>query len=69
MMGIWFLATSVGNLIAGLVGGSVDPEKLEQTPMVFIGTTIALIAAAVLLAVLTPLIKKLIPDENKLVGA
>jgi POT family proton-dependent oligopeptide transporter len=69
MMGIWFLATSVGNLIAGLVGGSVDPEKLEQTPMVFIGTTIALIAAAVLLAILTPLIKKLIPDENKLVGA
>ncbi|HSD47037.1 MAG TPA: peptide MFS transporter [Pyrinomonadaceae bacterium] len=69
MMGIWFLATSVGNLIAGLVGGSVDPEKLEQTPVVFIGTTIALIAAAVLLGLLTPLIKKLIPDENKLVGA
>ena len=69
MMGIWFLATSVGNLIAGLVGGSVDPEKLEQMPVVFIGTTIALIAAAVLLGLLTPLIKKLIPDENKLVGA
>jgi POT family proton-dependent oligopeptide transporter len=68
MMGIWFLATSVGNLIAGLVGGSVDPEKLEQTPVVFIGTTIALIAAAILLAALTPFIKKLIPDENKLVG-
>jgi proton-dependent oligopeptide transporter, POT family len=62
------LATSVGNLIAGLVGGSVDPEKLEQTPVVFIGTTIALIAAAILLAALTPFIKKLIPDENKLVG-
>jgi proton-dependent oligopeptide transporter, POT family len=68
MMGIWFLATSVGNLIAGLVGGNVDPEKLEQTPVVFIGTTIALIAAAILLAALTPFIKKLIPDENKLVG-
>ena len=25
MMGVWFLAASVGNLIAGLVGGSVDP--------------------------------------------
>jgi POT family proton-dependent oligopeptide transporter len=32
MMGIWFLATSVGNLVAGIVGGHVDPEKLEQTP-------------------------------------
>ena len=52
MMGIWFLATSVGNLIAGLVGGSVDPEKLEQTPKLFTGTAIALFAASVVLAVL-----------------
>jgi len=68
MMGIWFLATSVGNLIAGLVGGSVDPEKLEQTPKLFIGTTMALIAAAILLAILSPFIRKLIPNENKLIG-
>ena len=68
MMGIWFLATSVGNLIAGLVGGNVDPEKLEQMPMLFIGTTAALVGAAILLAILTPFIKKLIPNENKLTG-
>jgi len=68
MMGIWFLASSVGNLIAGLVGGRVDPEKLDQMPKLFIGTTVALIAAAVLLALLTPLIKKLIPNENELTG-
>jgi POT family proton-dependent oligopeptide transporter len=52
MMGVWFLAASVGNLIAGLVGGSVDPEKLEQTPMLFKWTAIALFASAALLAVL-----------------
>jgi POT family proton-dependent oligopeptide transporter len=52
MMGIWFLATSVGNLIAGIVGGSVDPEKLEQTPELFTWTTIALFASAVVLALL-----------------
>src|SRR5204863_5919319 len=63
MMGIWFLASSVGNLIAGLVGGRVDPEKLEQTPVLFIGTTVALIIAALILAALTPFIKKLIPRE------
>ena len=68
MMGIWFLATSVGNLIAGLVGGNVDPEKLEQMPNLFIGTTAALVGAAILLAILTPFIKKLIPNENKLTG-
>lgn len=63
MMGIWFLATSVGNLIAGLVGGHVDPNRLEQMPILFIGTTVALVLAAILLAVLTPLIRKLIPAE------
>lgn len=68
MMGIWFLATSVGNLIAGLVGGSVDPQKLEQTPKLFMGTTVVLVAAAILLAILSPFIKKLIPNENELTG-
>lgn len=68
MMGIWFLATSVGNLIAGLVGGNVDPERLEQMPVLFIGTTVALVAAAVLLALMSPFIKKLIPSEDKPVG-
>ena len=63
MMGVWFLASSVGNLIAGLVGGSVDPEKLEQTPKLFTATTIALIVAGLVLAALTPFIKKLIPRE------
>jgi len=52
MMGIWFLAASVGNLIAGLVGGSVDPEKLEQTPQLFTWTTIALVVSAVILGLL-----------------
>ncbi len=52
MMGIWFLAASVGNLIAGLVGGSVDPEKLEQTPTLFTWTTIALFVSAVILGLL-----------------
>ena len=65
MMGVWFLASSVGNLIAGLVGGRVDPEKLEQMPILFIGTTLALVAAGVLLLALTPLIRKLIPAEAR----
>jgi POT family proton-dependent oligopeptide transporter len=56
MMGIWFLAASVGNLVAGLVGGHVDPSNLEQTPTVFIGTTIALaVATGILLALVVPI--------------
>jgi POT family proton-dependent oligopeptide transporter len=61
MMGIWFLATAVGNLIAGLVGGSVDPEKLEQTPQLFVGTTIALFVAAAVLGLLAIPISRMMP--------
>ncbi|AMW04316.1 peptide MFS transporter [Gemmatimonas phototrophica] len=58
MMGIWFLAASVGNLVAGLVGGHVDPSKLEQTPAVFSGTAIALfVSTAILLAMVIPIRK------------
>ncbi len=56
MMGVWFLATSVGNLIAGLVGGRVDPEKLEQTPALFTWTTVALfVSAAIIAALIVPI--------------
>ena len=52
MMGIWFLASALGNLIAGLVGGNVDPEKLDQMPVLFTTTAVTLIAAAIVLAIL-----------------
>lgn len=58
MMGIWFLASSLGNLIGGLVGGFVDPEKLEQMPTLFMITSAALMFAALLLGLLTPVIRK-----------
>ena len=47
MMGVWFMAAALGNLIAGLVGGNVDPEKLEQMPVLFRQTSMFLFIAAV----------------------
>ncbi|HEY7395704.1 MAG TPA: oligopeptide:H+ symporter, partial [Gemmatimonadaceae bacterium] len=69
MMGIWFLATSVGNLIAGLVGGRVDPEKLEQTPALFLWTTVALIGSAVVLALLAIPIRRMMENVNQTTSA
>ena len=66
MMGIWFLASAVGNLIGGLVGGRVDPEKLEQMPTLFIITAASLMLAALVLGALTPIIRKLLtPKETQ----
>lgn len=67
MMGIWFLAAAVGNLIGGLVGGHVDPEKLEQMPQLFTTTTISLVVAAIVLALLAIPIKRMmnrVPDTE-----
>lgn len=68
MMGIWFLATSVGNLIAGRVGGHVDPTKLDQTPKVFTGTTIALFVAAAILGLLAIPIRKMMREVPKTIA-
>ncbi len=68
MMGIWFLASAVGNLIGGLVGGHVDPEKLEQMPMLFTYTTISLVISAIVLALLAIPISRMmrnVDDEEK----
>ncbi|PYP81118.1 MAG: MFS transporter [Gemmatimonadetes bacterium] len=55
-MGVWFTSIALGNLIAGLVGGNVDPEKLTQMPALFQRTAISLfVAAALLLALVVPI--------------
>ena len=56
VMGVWFTASALGNLIAGIVGGGVDPEKLNQMPILFQRTAFSLfIAAAVLAALVIPI--------------
>jgi proton-dependent oligopeptide transporter, POT family len=56
MMGVWFMAAAMGNLIAGIVGGHVDPENPQQMPALFERTTISLlIATAVLAALIIPI--------------
>lgn len=68
MMGIWFLASAVGNLIGGLVGGHVDPEKLEQMPTLFTYTTLSLVISAIVLGLLAIPISRMmrnVDDEEK----
>ena len=56
MMGVWFMSIALGNLVAGILGGNVDPEKLLQMPMLFQRTAITLlVAAAILFALVVPI--------------
>jgi POT family proton-dependent oligopeptide transporter len=59
MMGVWFMADALGNLIAGLVGGHVDPEKLQEMPTLFRQTSISLFVAAVVCGLLVFPVRKM----------
>jgi proton-dependent oligopeptide transporter, POT family len=64
MMGVWFMAAAMGNLIAGLVGGRVDPEKLQQMPGLFQFTTLGLFIAAAVLALLIIPIRRMMKETS-----
>jgi POT family proton-dependent oligopeptide transporter len=61
-MGVWFTSLALGNLIAGLVGGNVDPEKLAEMPALFQRTATSLFVAAAVLGLLV------IPIRRMMVG-
>jgi POT family proton-dependent oligopeptide transporter len=59
VMGVWFLATAVGNNLAGQFAGEIDPDNLPAMPGEFLDLFWwGFIAGAVMLA-LTPFIKRL----------
>ena len=59
MMGVWFIAASLGNLFAGLVAGSLEnrePASLFSFVAMFVG------AAGIIALVLSPGVKRLMGD-------
>ncbi len=63
MMGVWFMSIALGNLVAGLLGGQVDPEKLAEMPLLFERTAITLFVAAALLAALVVPIRNMMKER------
>src|SRR2546423_4095108 len=64
MMGVWFLSMSIGSYIAGRTTQLFEkgtPEVLTRAFGIFAGITLA---AALLLALLTPLIRKMTPPAE-----
>ncbi len=64
MMGVWFMAAALGNLIAGIVGGHVDPENLNQMPELFQRTALSLFIAAGVLALLIVPIRRMMEKSS-----
>ena len=64
MMGVWFMAAALGNLIAGIVGGHVDPERLDQMPALFQRTAMSLFIAAAVLALMVIPIRRMMRESS-----
>jgi len=58
MMGMWFVGTAAGNLVAGLVAGKFNSEDLGQMPSLFMNFVFAGIGTGLLILLLSPLLKK-----------
>lgn len=62
MMGMWFVGTAFGNLIAGLIAGNFDDENLAQMPDIFMSVVTSSVGAGIILLVLSPLLMKWMGD-------
>ena len=59
MMGLWFLAAALGNKLAGYLSGFFVSDNSWQLVKLYGGIAVGLLASALLLALLTPLVKPL----------
>jgi POT family proton-dependent oligopeptide transporter len=62
IMGVWFMAIALGNLIAGLVGGRVDPERLPDMPRLFQQTAFSLVVAGAVCALVAIPIRRMMRE-------
>jgi POT family proton-dependent oligopeptide transporter len=59
MMGVWFLGSSLGKLMAGLIAGSFDPANLAAMPGRFLDIVYFACAIGALLLLISPRITRL----------
>lgn len=58
MMGLWFVAASLGNLIAGVFAGNFTQDNVSQMPSLFLQVSLISVGAGIILAVFSGPIKK-----------
>jgi POT family proton-dependent oligopeptide transporter len=58
MMGLWFVAASLGNLIAGVFAGNFTQDNVAQMPSLFMQVSLISLGAGLILAVFSSPIKK-----------
>ncbi len=64
VMGVWFLATAIGNNLAGQFSGEIDPNNLATMPELYTRLFWWGALSGLVLLALTPWIKRLIKDAK-----
>lgn len=64
MMGIWFVGTALGNLVAGLFAGRFDPSNVQQMPDLFMSVVQISVGAGIIFLILSPFARKWMGDVN-----
>jgi POT family proton-dependent oligopeptide transporter len=62
MMGIWFLANSLGNILAGLLAGEFRADTLEQMPGLYLQIVLTTVGAGLVLALVAKPLQRLSGD-------
>lgn len=65
VMGLWFAATALGKLVAGLIGGHLATEKIENFPDVFIRCIFILVICAVILYLFKKPLLNMMSDHHE----
>ncbi|MBS0895447.1 peptide MFS transporter [Tatumella sp. JGM130] len=65
VMGLWFCASALGNLAAGLIGGQVRADQLESLPDLFARCSLALVICAVVLALLIIPVRRMLQSYHQ----
>ena len=64
MMGVWFLAASLGNIIAGLLAGEFRADALDEMPRLYLQIVLTTVGSGVLLALLAKPLKRLMSGAD-----
>ena len=62
MMGLWFLASALGNLLAGLLAGALTSDGIQHWPLMYLKIAVFPVAAGLLLIAFSKRLAGLAPD-------
>jgi POT family proton-dependent oligopeptide transporter len=64
MMGVWFLAASLGSILAGLLAGEFRADAVDEMPGLYLQIVFTTVGAGVLLALVAKPLKRLAGDAE-----